>query len=178
MYVILRSVPRNRSTSRQTKHEFVGIFTDKDTALKETIRLDIRQPFFEYNVISCGSDTIPDLQTIDTIYDKVHTRAAFPDVVHEEELRKQESTEKSLESWHVHVHVLKKGYVVDKLQILYDTVSWFRDNSGSIDKRRSGEIRDIMQYFDTIDTSLYLDKDQMLTLSEIKSDAFIFSNRD
>ena len=176
MYVILRSVPRTRNPL--SKHEFVGIFTDKDTALKETIRFDIRQPFFEYSVISCEPDTIPDLQTSVNIYDKIHTKDTFPDIVKEEELRKQETTEQSLEAWHVHVHVLKKGYVVDKLQILYDTVSWFRDNSGSIDKRRSGEIRDIMQYFDTIDTSLYLDKDQMLTLSEIKSDAFIFSNRD
>lgn len=178
MYVILRSVPRNRNISHRTKHEFVGIFSDEETALKETVRLDIRQPFFEYKVIQCEPDTIPDLQTIDTIYDKIHTRDTFPDIVREEELRKQESAEQSIEAWNSHVHVIKKGYVIDKLQILHDTVSWFRNNSGSIDKRRSGEIRDIMSYFDTIDVGLYLDKDQMLTLSEIKSDAFIFSNRD
>ena len=175
MYVILRSVPRTRNSL--SKHEFVGLFTDEDTALKETLRLDIRQPFFEYKVIACDPDTLPNIQTSLNVYDTNTVKGTFPDVVHEENIRKQESTEKTLDEWHTHVHTIKTGYVVDKLHILYDTVSWFRDNSTTVDKRRSGEIKDIVAYFDTIDTTAYLDKDQLMTLSEIKSDAFIFSNR-
>ena len=175
MYVILRSVPRTRNPL--SKHEFVGLFTDVDTALKETLRLDIRQPFFEYKVIACDPDTLPNIQTSSNVYDTNTVKDTFPDVVHEENIRKQESTEKTLDEWHTHVRTIKTGYVIDKLQILYDTVSWFRDNPTTVDKRRSGEIKDILTYFDTIDTNAYLDKDQSMTLSEIKSDAFIFSER-